>query len=132
MMNIEIWISKPMCPRVYTKSLCYVPFIATSFSTNILFLPHRCTTICFATDRHVFDSSEIVLLYNASVMGIPYPAASISLALWDNRQQQQVPLGFQGDVSNHFIPLLQVPLGFQRGCQRPLFSIVALNKALQL
>ena len=78
MMNIEVWTSKPMCPRFYTKSLCYVPIIAKSLTTNILFSQHRCTTICFTTDRHVFDSSEIVLLYNAYVMGIPYPATSIS------------------------------------------------------
>ena len=78
MMNIEFWTFKPICPRVHTKPLCYVPIIANSFTTNILFSQHRCTAICFTMNRHVFDSSEIVLLYNASVMGIPYPAASIS------------------------------------------------------
>lgn len=58
--------------------------------------------------------NPVVPLYNASDMGIPYPAASIQQPLWDNRQQQhqqqqqQVPIGFQGDVSSHCLPL--VPL----------------------
>ena len=50
MMNIEVCTSKPMCPRVYPKSLCYIPTVANSFTTNILF-SYRCTAICFTTDR---------------------------------------------------------------------------------
>lgn len=53
--------------------------------------------------------NPVVPLYNASDMGIPYPAASIPQPLWDSRQQQQqqqVPIGFQGDVSSHCLPLM--------------------------
>lgn len=57
--------------------------------------------------------NPVLPLYNASDMGIPYPAASIQQPLWDNRQaqhhpqqQQQVPIGFHGDVNNHCLPLL--------------------------
>jgi hypothetical protein len=42
----------------------------------------------------------VVPLYNASDMGIPYPVVLIQQLFWDNRQQQQVPIGFQGDASS--------------------------------
>jgi hypothetical protein len=44
--------------------------------------------------------NPVVPLYNASDMGIPYPTASIQQPLWDNMQQQEVPIGFQGDDSS--------------------------------
>lgn len=44
--------------------------------------------------------NPVVPLYNASNMGIPYPTTSIQQQLWDSMQQQEVPIGFQGDDSS--------------------------------